>query len=97
MADPEGKNLQDAQEVRERIEATGAKAALYQADIGSSGQVEEITRKIVSDHGRLDGIVNNAGILRNRSVRKMTREEWQSVIDVNLTPGHSTAVSMPER
>lgn len=85
VADPDEQNRRDAEEVLERITAGGGEARLYQANISDAGQVEEMVGQILADHGRLDGVVNNAGILRDRTVRKMTGEEWQSVIDINLT------------
>ena len=83
--DAEGQNRRDAEQVLRRIEAAGGKARLYAADVSDPAQVERMMQKIVADHGWLDGVVNNAGILRDRTVAKMSLQEWQSVIDVNLT------------
>ncbi len=85
VADPDERNRRDAEEVLKRITASGGRARLYQADVSDAGQVEEMVGQILADHGRLDGIVNNAGIIRDRTARKMTGQEWQSVIDINLT------------
>ena len=48
-------------------------------------EVEEATRKVIEKHGRIDILVNNAGITRDATIKKMTPELWQEVIDVNLT------------
>ena len=85
VADPDERNRRDAEEVLNRITASGGQARLYQADVSDAGQVEEMVGQILADHGRLDGVVNNAGIIRDRTVRKMTSQEWQSIIDINLT------------
>ena len=85
LDDVEGENRRDAEKVLARIEAAGGEAALYAADVSDATQVEGMMEGIVADHGRLDGVVNNAGILRDRTVAKMSQEEWQAVIDVNLT------------
>ena len=51
----------------------------------SFAEVEEATRQVIEKHGRIDILVNNAGITRDATLKKMTPEMWQSVIDVNLT------------
>ena len=52
--------------------------------------------RIEAECGGLDILVNNAGILRDRTIRKMSEEEWQSVLDVNLTgPFHCFRQALP--
>jgi 3-oxoacyl-[acyl-carrier protein] reductase len=74
--------------------AQGVKAKAYGASVSNEAQVIGVFDQIVSDFARLDGLVNNAGILRDallikakdREVTgKMSLDQWQSVIDVNLT------------
>ncbi len=48
-------------------------------------KVEAAAKEIQSEHGRIDVLVNNAGITRDSSLLKMTHEQWQQVMDVNLT------------
>lgn len=48
-------------------------------------EVENATKAIVEKHGRIDVLINNAGITRDSTLQKMTSEQWQQVIDVNLT------------
>jgi 3-oxoacyl-[acyl-carrier protein] reductase len=81
VADPAGRNLADAQGV-----ATGiGGATLIECDVGNDDQVAAMMRQVQNDFGGLDILVNNAGILRDRSLAKMSHEEWDSVIRVNLT------------
>jgi len=47
--------------------------------------VEKMMQNIQTEYGRLDVLVNNAGIAKDRTLAKMTAEEWQRVIDINLT------------
>jgi 3-oxoacyl-[acyl-carrier protein] reductase len=75
-------------------EAKGVKAKYYVANISSEDVVNNLFKQIASDMGGLDGLVNNAGILRDGLMikhkegqlqGKLTLSEWQAVIDVNLT------------
>lgn len=73
-----------ADEVVEAIRATGGEAV---ADYGSVSEPEsaaEIVQAAIQAFGRIDGVVNNAGILRDRIFHKMTAEEFRAVIDVHL-------------
>lgn len=53
-------------------------------DIISLDSVENAAKEIIKKHQKIDILVNNAGIIRDASMKKMTLEQWQSVIDVNL-------------
>ena len=75
-------NQADAERIASEL---GAKAVAIQADVRSHEQVEAMFEETERRFGRVDIVVNNAGILRDRTLRKMSHEEWQEVIDVNLT------------
>ena len=57
----------------------------YLADVSKIDQVEKMMTSIKDDLGGLDVLVNNAGITQDKTLAKMTTEEWQRVIDINLT------------
>lgn len=57
----------------------------FMADVSKFEEVEKMMQDIQTKMGRLDVLVNNAGITKDRTLAKMTTEEWQKVIDVNLT------------
>ena len=57
----------------------------FAADVSNLEQVEAMIEKIKSQFGRLDVLVNNAGICLDKTLANMSQEEWQKVIDVNLT------------
>jgi NAD(P)-dependent dehydrogenase (short-subunit alcohol dehydrogenase family) len=64
---------------------------MYQADVSSDEQAQQLVEKIVDDFGRVDVLVNNAGITRDKSFLKMTRSMWDEVLRVNLDgPMHLT-------
>ncbi len=57
----------------------------FQGDVADAKAMEELVNTIVKEHGRIDVLVNNAGIARDNLILRMKDEEWQQVIDVNLT------------
>ena len=63
----------------------GDRAIAVEADVRLSDRIAAMCDHIVTRFGGLDILVNNAGIIRDRSARKMSPEEWQEVIDTNLT------------
>lgn len=79
---------------RAKCEDLGAQVKSYVADVAREEDVVAFFEKVVGDFGRLDALINNAGILRDgllvkvkndEVIDKLSLDEWQSVIDVNLT------------
>lgn len=70
---------------RQEIESLGGIAEYFLADVSKLEEVEKMMQDVQAKLGRLDVLVNNAGITKDRTLVKMTAEEWQKVIDVNLT------------
>jgi 3-oxoacyl-[acyl-carrier protein] reductase len=73
-----------AMELAARICNMGRRALAVPADVSSFGDAEAVVRKTVDELGRLDILVNNAGMNRDAVVWKMTEEQWDSVIEVDL-------------
>lgn len=69
--------------LKELCQETGAKYFL--ADVSKLEEVERMIQDIQKEFGRLDVLVNNAGICKDKTLAKMTKEEWQKVIDIDLT------------
>ncbi len=63
----------------------GDKISIHQGNIGSSGDCERVIGEVLEKHGRLDILVNNAGITADRTVRRMAPEDWDRVVQVNLS------------
>lgn len=80
--DPEGQNRQRADQA---VAALAERAIAVPADVREPEQLSTMVEKAVEHFGALDILVNNAGILRDRSFKKMNQQEWQDVIDTNLT------------
>jgi NAD(P)-dependent dehydrogenase (short-subunit alcohol dehydrogenase family) len=74
-----------AKKMIEKIEKAGGKASSYLCDIGYREQIESTVAKIHKDLGRIDGLVNNAGICNFASFFEITPENWQRHLDVNLS------------
>ena len=74
-----------AEQVVAEIRAAGGEAVACRESVASFEGAERIVKTAVDAFGELDIMVNNAGILRDRTLLKMTPQEWQAVIDVHLT------------
>lgn len=74
-----------AQEVVNQIKETGGQAIHIKADVSKEAEVLAMFSSIIETYGRLDILVNNAGLQRDASFWEMSLEQWQKVIDVNLT------------
>ena len=81
VADSGGLNQADAEKVARGL----SRAVVRQADVGDTEQVKALMEWIAREAGGLDILVNNAGLLRDRSLAKMSEEEWDSVLRVNLS------------
>lgn len=75
------------QSVVEEVRAAGGSAVVHLGDCSEVDHADSIVRTAVEEFGRLDALVNNAGILRDRTLAKMTVQEWDAVIKVHLR-GH---------
>jgi 3-oxoacyl-[acyl-carrier protein] reductase len=69
----------------ERIVSSGGKAIALACDVSKTEDVRSAVTEVMRRLGRIDVLVNNAGITRDNLVYKMTEEEWTTVLDVNLT------------
>jgi 3-oxoacyl-[acyl-carrier protein] reductase len=84
--DPEGVNRQDAEVLAAQLlgRAGAREVHVLPGDVRDAGQVEALMKQVKERCGGLDILVNNAGIIRDRTLRKMTLEEWHAVIHTNL-------------
>lgn len=92
VGDREGRNRAEA----EVVAASLRNPVLIECDVGDRAQAKAMMSRIEDDCGALDILINNAGVLRDRTIGKMSEEEWESVLRVNLTGTfHCTQEALP--
>jgi 3-oxoacyl-[acyl-carrier protein] reductase len=77
-------NLEKAQETAKEIQAIGRKALAVKVDVANLRDVERMVQAVLEQLHQIDILVNNAGITRDKLILRMTEEDWDAVIDVNL-------------
>ena len=83
--DGSGGSTEAAEQVVAEIQAAGGEAIANGADVSSPEQVDAMVKQAMDTWGRIDVLINNAGILRDKSFVKMTQDDWDKVIAVHLT------------
>ena len=74
-----------AEEVVDTIVTAGGRAIAVRADVSDEAQVESMFARVIEEFGTVDILLNNAGIQQDAPFTEMTLEQWQKVLDVNLT------------
>ena len=75
----------NAEATAEAIRAAGGKAEAASADVGDGAAIEQLVAGTLERHGRIDVLVNNAGITKDQLMLRMKRDDWDAVIATNLT------------
>jgi 3-oxoacyl-[acyl-carrier protein] reductase len=78
------RHQEEAEKVIEKIRALGRQGIMVRADVSSYEEAKKMVERVVQEFNGLDILVNNAGINRDAVIWKMTEEQWDSVIDINL-------------
>jgi 3-oxoacyl-[acyl-carrier protein] reductase len=86
-----GIGTKEPEDLGERIEKTAGRLHWISADLGNTEGVEEIIENALKESDGFDVLVNNAGVTRDNLSFRMSLEEWQKVLDVNLTASFLTA------
>jgi len=74
----------------------GGSSEIFQGDIADKREARRLVQNVRDTYERIDILVNNAGITRDRSIRKMTDEDWTDVIDTNLNSAfYCTSAAVP--
>lgn len=75
----------EANEVLKEITAAGGNGIAYQCDVSSEEQVVRMFQDVISQFGTVDILINNAGVQKDAKFTEMTLEQWNTVININLT------------
>ena len=85
-----------AEMVVSEIRKMGGEAHMIQADISNRDEAENLIKETINHYGKLDILINNAGITRDRTFKKLSEDDWKTVIDVNLNSIYNTtSVALP--
>ena len=82
------RNQAKLEELSAEIQAAGGKANAFVLDVGNEDQVKTTFKQIIASLGKIDVLVNNAGITRDQLVMRMKRADWDEVINTNLTSAY---------
>ena len=89
-------NVMRAEEVRADIVHLGGTSEVFQCDVSGGSGVRRLIEEVIGVYEKIDILVNNAGITRDKSIRKMTDEDWTEVIDTNLNSAfYCTSAAIP--
>ena len=78
------RNINDVQSVADKITHQKFNASAASCDISDSNNVTELVKDIIEKHGRIDILINNAGITRDNLLMRMSEDDWNEVVNVNL-------------
>jgi acetoacetyl-CoA reductase len=74
-----------AEQFTGKLIADGLSLSVHKGNVGEPGDCLRVTEEVLSRHGRVDVLVNNAGITVDKTVRRMTVKDWHAVLRVNLS------------
>lgn len=77
-------DIMDGEDTAANLRKKGHQATFRKVDITDGESVGQAVAAAIKEHGKIDILINNAGVIRDRSFKKMSRQEWDQVINVNL-------------
>ena len=78
------KGIEGCQDVVDEIVSKGGEAVCFAMDVTNKAEIDQVFDEVIKKYGRLDILINNAGIFVPKSALEITEEEWDKMIDVNL-------------
>jgi 3-oxoacyl-[acyl-carrier protein] reductase len=82
------RNEEKLAEVVKEIEAAEGKAAAFVIDVAEEEQIKSAVKAAIAHFGKIDILLNNAGITRDQLVMRMKRADWDAVLNINLTSAY---------
>ncbi len=90
------RSLEEAMDLKEALTRAGGEVSIEQADVSDHVQAKRMVDSVVKEYGRIDVLVNNAGIVRDGLLMLMPEKDWTDVVNVNLTGVFNCAKSVCE-
>jgi acetoacetyl-CoA reductase len=78
-------NRAPAEELEKKLTAEGLSVSIHQGNVGEPADCQRVVDEVLATHGQIDYLVNNAGVTVDKTVRKMTVEDWHAVLRINLS------------
>ena len=78
------KSAESAESLKKELESLGTRALSFQCDVANTESAAEMVKQVKDTFGRIDFLVNNAGITRDNLILRMKEDDWDEVIDTNL-------------
>ncbi|HXV93249.1 MAG TPA: beta-ketoacyl-ACP reductase [Pseudonocardia sp.] len=78
-------NSQAAEDLAGKLTADGCSVSVHQGNVGVPEDCERVVGEVLREHGHVDHLVNNAGVTVDKTMRKMTVEDWHAVLRINLS------------
>jgi len=78
-------NSKAAGDLKGKLEAEGASVSVHQGNVGEPEDCSKVVNDVLEQYGRVDYLVNNAGITVDKTVRKLTVDDWHAVLRINLS------------
>ncbi len=82
------RNQEKLEQVKQEIAAAGGQAQVFVADLAEEDQVKTAFKAVITQFGKIEILVNNAGVTRDQLVMRMKRADWDTVINTNLTSAY---------
>ncbi len=82
------RNQEKLKELVREIEVAGGKAAAFTLDVSDEEQIKSVAKTAIAQFGKIDVLVNNAGITRDQLIMRMKRSDWEAVLQTNLTAAY---------
>lgn len=79
-----GRRKDKLEEVVGQIDSAGSQARAYQLDVARKDEFKQVVDAVVADFGKLDVLINNAGLMPIRPMAEVNTDEWDAMIDINL-------------
>ena len=79
------KNKEKAEKLKEKVESFSRKCLIFQLDVGDYERCREFSEKVIDNFKRVDILINNAGITKDKALMMMSKDDWNDVINTNLS------------